>query len=83
MNTHKNARLTYVRRLEMVKDVINHRLTPGAAAAAYGVSAPTTYKWVGRYLAQGEAGLGDRCSRPTHSPRSDDVPLTVEGLSRW
>ena len=70
MNTHKNARLTYVRRLEMVKDVINHRLTPGAAAAAYGVSGPTAHKWVGRYLAQGDAGLADRCSRPTHSPRS-------------
>jgi transposase InsO family protein len=27
-------------------------------------------KWVGRYLAQGEAGLGDRSSRPQVSPRA-------------
>ncbi len=70
MNVHKNARLTFVRRLEMVKDVLDRGLTPGAAAAAYGVSATTVGKWVGRYLAQGEAGLLDRSSRPKRSPRS-------------
>lgn len=70
MNTHKNARLTYVRRLEMVKDILDQGLTPGAAMAAYGVSAPTVRKWVSRFLAHGEAGLSDRCSRPAHSPRS-------------
>jgi transposase InsO family protein len=70
MNVHKNARLTYVRRLEMVKDMLDRGLTPGAAAAAYGVSAPTARKWVGRYLALGEAGLLDRSSRPARSPRS-------------
>ena len=70
MNVHKNARLTFVRRLEMVKDMLDRGLTPGAAAAAYGVSAPTVRKWVGRYLAQGEAGLLDRSSRPARSPRS-------------
>ncbi len=70
MNTHKNARLTYVRRLEMVKDILDQGLTPGAAMAAYGVSAPTVRKWVSCFLAHGEAGLSDRCSRPAHSPRS-------------
>src|SRR3981081_4056400 len=70
MNTHKNARLTYVRRLELVNDMLDHRLTPGAAAAAYGVSPLTVRKWVSRYLAQGEAGLLDRGSRPAGGPRS-------------
>jgi transposase InsO family protein len=70
MNVHKNARLTFVRRLEMVKDMLDRGLTPGAAAAAYGVSTPTVGKWVGRYLAQGQAGLLDRSSRPARSPRS-------------
>jgi transposase InsO family protein len=69
MNTHKNARLTYARRLEMVKLIAEVGLTPAAAAAAAGVSAPTGRKWYGRYLVQGEAGLCDRSSRPKLSPR--------------
>jgi len=70
MNIHKNARLTLARRMELVGDVLEGRLAPCAAAAAYGVSLPTVGKWVGRYLAQGEAGLRDRSSRPRVSPRA-------------
>lgn len=70
MNIHKNARLTLARRMELVGDVLGGRLAPCAAAAAYGVSLPTVRKWVGRYLAQGEAGLLDRSSRPQVSPRA-------------
>jgi len=70
MNSHKNARLTFVRRRELVLDVLQRGLTQGAAAAAHGVSVPTVRKWVGRYLADGEAGLADRSSRPQRSPRA-------------
>lgn len=70
MNIHKNARLTLTRRMELVKDILEGRLTRCAAAAAYGVSERTARKWVGRYLAEGEAGLLDRSSRPRLSPRS-------------
>ena len=70
MNIHKNARLTLARRMELVKDMLEGRLLPCAAAAAYGVSLPTARKWVGRYLAEGEAGLLDRSSRPRRSPRA-------------
>ena len=70
MNIHKNARLTLARRMELVKDTREGRLTPCAAAAAYGVSERTARKWVGRYLAEGEAGLLDRSSRPRLSPRT-------------
>jgi transposase InsO family protein len=70
MNTHKNARLTYARRMELVKDVTERGLSPSAAAWAHGVSAPTARKWLGRYLAQGQAGLADRSSRPAISPRA-------------
>ena len=70
MNTHKNARLTFARRMELVLDVVQRGLTPCAAAAAHGVSAPTARKWLGRYLAEGAAGLTDRSSRPKCSPRS-------------
>ena len=69
MNTHKNARLTYARRLEMVLQMTIEGLTPCAAAAAQGVSAATARKWLGRYLAADEAGLGDRSSKPALSPR--------------
>ncbi|HEX9301325.1 MAG TPA: IS481 family transposase [Casimicrobiaceae bacterium] len=70
MNIHKNARLTLVRRLEMVHDVIERKLTYAATAAGHGVSVPTVRKWVGRYLTQGEPGLRDASSRPQRSPRA-------------
>ena len=70
MNMHKNARLTFARRLEMVRDMTQRGLTPCAAAAAHGVSTPTAYKWLGRYLAQGKVALADRSSRPAISPRA-------------
>lgn len=69
MNIHKNARLTVVRRLELVRDIISHGFTPCAAAAVHGVSSPTARKWLGRYLAGGQASLRDRSSRPRQSPR--------------
>ena len=70
MNIHKNARLTLARRIEMVRDIVNRGLTPAEAAAEAGVRQPTARKWLGRFLAQGEAGLRDRSSRPERSPRS-------------
>src|SRR4030095_6307872 len=70
MNIHKNARLTFVRRLEMVHDTLEHGVTLAATAVSYGVSVPTVRKWATRFLAQGEAGLHDRSSRPTKSPRT-------------
>jgi len=70
MNIHKNARLTFARRRQMVQDVIERKLTHAASAAAQDVSVPTVRKWVGRYLTQGEPGLRDASSRPQVSPRS-------------
>jgi transposase InsO family protein len=70
MNTHKNARLTFARRIELVTDIVERKLTPCAAAAAHGVTAATARKWLGRYLAGGAPGLVDRSSRPHRSPRS-------------
>jgi transposase InsO family protein len=70
MNTHKNARLTFARRLEMVQDITQRGLSHAAAAAGQSVSVPTVRKWLGRYLAQGEEALRDRSSRPRLSPRA-------------
>jgi transposase InsO family protein len=69
MNIHKNARLTLARRIEMVRSIVERGLTPTSAAAEVGVSPPTGRKWYGRFLAEGEAGLCDRSSRPRRSPR--------------
>ena len=70
MNTHKNARLTYARRMQLVRSILDQDLDPALAAAEQGVSVPTAKKWLGRFLAEGEAGLVDRSSRPGRSPRS-------------
>uniref|UniRef100_UPI000AF3C932 helix-turn-helix domain-containing protein n=1 Tax=Cupriavidus sp. D384 TaxID=1538095 RepID=UPI000AF3C932 len=81
MNTHKNARLTFARRLEMVQDITEHGLSVPEAAASHGVTAPTARKWLGRYLAGGVPALGDASSRPVRSPRAIDsskAPLIVE-----
>ena len=84
MNTHKNARLTFIRRQEMIGDILEREMTPVMAAAVHGVSAPTARKWLGRYLAQGPAGLRDASSRPRLSPRaiSPERALAVVELRR-
>lgn len=70
MNTHKHARLTFVRRFEMVRQLIDKQLTASQAAVAYGVTPPTVRKWLGRFLAQGKDGLVDASSRPLFSPKA-------------
>ena len=70
MNTHKHARLTFARRLEMVQDLAAKRCRIGQAARTYGVTSATVRKWLGRFLAQGEPGLADASSRPGVSPRA-------------
>ncbi len=70
MNIHKNARLTFARRQELVADMVERHMSPAAAAAKHGVSAPTARKWLGRFLAQGQPGLRDASSRPRLSPRA-------------
>lgn len=84
MNTHKNARLTYLRRLEMVQDITERGLSASDAASKNGVSAVTARKWLGRYLADGAAGLLDKSSRPQKSPRAIEphVALAIVELRR-
>ena len=84
MNIHKNARLTFARRLEMVRSIVEQGLRLAWAAAEASVSEPTARKWLGRYLAEGEAGLNDRSSRPERSPRSisPETALAIVELRR-
>jgi len=84
MNIHKNARLTFARRLELVRDIVERGFTPCAASAVHGVSGPSARKWLGRYLAEGETGLRDRSSRPKLSPRriNPEKALAIVELRR-
>ena len=70
MNTHKHARLTFARRLEMVKDLTEGGLSTTEAGLKHGVTPPTVRKWLGRYLVGGEAALSDASSRPARSPKA-------------
>ena len=69
MNIHKNARLTVIRRLELVRDIVHNGFTPCTAAVVHGVTGPSARKWLGRYLAEGDTGLRDRSSKPKRSPK--------------
>lgn len=65
MNIHANARLTLVRRVELVSRIENGE-RPQSVAAAFGVSRRTVHKWLARHR-KGEE-LCDKSSRPYHSP---------------
>jgi transposase InsO family protein len=84
MNHHKNARLTFSRRLEMVRLITQNAFTPAQAAAAAGVSEPTARKWLGRFLAGGEPALADASSRPVVSPRriGESTAMAIVELRR-
>jgi len=84
MNSHKNARLTYLRRLEMVQDMTERGLPPAEAGGRHGVSTVTARKWHARYLAGGAEALLDKSSRPARSPRAIDerVAATIVELRR-
>jgi transposase len=67
---HANARLTQFGRLLLVQRILELGWPPAQAAESLGVSRATAYKWLGRYRAEGAAGLADRSSRPRHSPHA-------------
>ena len=65
---HPNASLTPAGRRKMVACVLDQGWTIEATAERFQVDAKTVRKWRDRYLAEGEAGLFDRSSRPMSSP---------------
>ena len=73
MKLHASARLSLIRREEMVAMVIEQGRSITEAAAAAGVSDRTCSKWAARYRAEGRAGLLDRSSAPlTVANRTDE-----------
>jgi transposase InsO family protein len=67
---HATARLTHFGRLLLVQRITELGWPPAQAAESLGVSRATAYKWLGRYRAEGPAGLADRSSRPRHCPHA-------------
>ena len=68
MNTHKNARLSYARRVELAQRAQCPHANQSQLAREFGVSRQTVRKWMRRAALEGDAGLADRSSRPAHSP---------------
>lgn len=68
MNTHKNARLSYARRVELVRRAARPEANYSQLGREFSVTRQTVRKWLTRYQGEGDAGLRDRSSRPQHSP---------------
>jgi transposase InsO family protein len=68
MKLHANAALGPKGREVMVRRVIEAGWSVTEAAAVAGVSDQTCRKWLGRFVADGPAGLIDRSSVPTSVP---------------
>ena len=75
MKLHRNAKTTPHMRALVVDRVRRLHWTPGAAAAAAGISVRTAYKWLARHRQAGAAGLADRSSAPHRQPRRTAAPV--------
>src|SRR5260370_17944822 len=84
MDIHKNARLTFIRREQLARQILFQQVTVNAAAAAFNVTSRTAAKWARRLRQEGPTGLQDRSSRPHRSPRRtpQDLVQRVEQLRR-
>ena len=83
---HPRAKLTEFGRQLVVDRVLILGWPAAQAAAATGVSRATVYKWVGRFKAEGGAGLTDRSSRPHHSPHAlpeGETARILQARRRW
>jgi transposase InsO family protein len=65
-------------RRRLVECVLDRRWTIEATAERFQVDAKTVRKWRDRFVAEGEAGLQDRSSRPKRSPQR--TPFTKRRL---
>src|SRR5687768_8375346 len=84
MKLHANAALSLKKRRVLVQRVVNEGWSLTKAAEAAEVSEPTARKWVGRYLAEGEAGLLDRSSaaHSVHNRTPEDRIAVICALRR-
>ena len=69
MKLHRNAKTTPQTRALLVRRICEEQWSVEEAAEAAGISARTTYKWLARFRAGGEAALEDAPSTPHRQPR--------------
>jgi transposase InsO family protein len=83
MDIHQNARLLPRARAALAEEILKGRPVR-AVAAGFRVSERTARKWLIRFQREGVYGMGDRSSRPRHSPfrTAPDVERRVEQLRR-
>jgi transposase InsO family protein len=67
--SHRNAPLTETGRLRLARCIVDDHWPLRRAAERFQVSVTCAQRWAHRYRDHGPAGLTDRSSRPTHSPR--------------
>jgi transposase InsO family protein len=83
MDVHQNARTTPHSREKIVERVLRGE-SARRVATEVGICESTVRKWLGRYRAEGRAGLRDRSCRPRRSPTATPPRLVqwVERLRR-
>jgi transposase InsO family protein len=86
--SHANAQLTPTGRLRLAQLVVDKGWPLRRAADRWNCSVTTARRWAARYRAEGRAGMADRSSRPTTSPRrtATRIERRVLGLRvsrRW
>ena len=79
--SHRNARLTFHGRLLLVQRISDEGQAVSHVAKAMGVSRQCAHRWVGRYDAEGEAGLFDRSSRPHRMPARTSTEVEDQVLA--
>ncbi len=81
---HANAVLTPRGRLLLARLVVDEGWPIVRAAEHFHVSWPTAKRWATRYVEMGEAGMGDRSSRPHYSPNRTSQRLVRRIVDlRW
>lgn len=82
--SHANATLTPRTRLRLALLIVEHKWTYSAAAKMFMVSPRTAKKWADRYRLEGEAGMADRSSRPSHCPQKTPTSVVRQIVRlRW
>ena len=83
MRIHANARTCPNSRRLLVKRIEEENWSLMVAAEAAGISGRSARKWLGRWRAEGEAGLIDRSSAPRRIPnRTPDATVEAIGALR-
>jgi transposase InsO family protein len=72
---HANAALTPRHRLRLARLIVDEGWPIARAAEWFQVSWPTAKRWAERYRHGGPQAMGDRSSRPHHSPRRTPQPI--------